>query len=55
MRKALKIIALCAGIISVVSSFVLGCLYMEDAVKYLQKIKRLLVGKAKISIEETAK
>lgn len=39
MKKVLWIIALAAGIVSGVSAFILGCLYLEDLVKYLKSAK----------------
>ena len=39
MRKALRIISISAGIISVVSAVVLGYIYLEDIVGYIKKVK----------------
>lgn len=39
MKKALKIAAVSAGIVSVVSAVVLGCIYLEDIAGYLKKVK----------------
>jgi len=42
MRKALRIIAVASGIISVVSTVVLGFIYLEDILKYIKKTKAKL-------------
>lgn len=39
MRKTLRIIAVSAGIISAVSAVVLGYIYLEDIVAYIEKVK----------------
>ncbi len=39
MRKALRIVAISAGIVSVVSAVILGCVYFEDITGYIKKIK----------------
>ena len=46
MRKALRIISMSAGIISVVSAVILGCIYLEDLRGQIQKVKTKLVGRA---------
>lgn len=46
MRKALRIISMSAGIISVVSAVILGCIYLEDLMGQIQKVKTKLVGRA---------
>lgn len=45
MKKALRVIALTAGIISVVSTVVLGFLYLEDAADKFLKIKTGVLDK----------
>lgn len=45
MRKALRIIAVSAGIVSLVSTVVLGFIYLEDVVKHVKKIKSKLSNK----------
>lgn len=39
MRKALRIIAVSAGIVSVVSAVILGCVYLEDLLGYFKKFR----------------
>lgn len=39
MKKALRIVALFAGIVNVVSVVVLGFIYLEDITKYLKVFK----------------
>ena len=43
MRKALRIIAVTSGIISVVSAFILGCVYLEDIVENVKSLKSKVV------------
>lgn len=45
MRKALRIISLSAGIVSVVSAVVLGCIYLEDIAGHIKKIKTKITNK----------
>lgn len=45
MRKALRIISLTAGIISVVSAVVLGCIYLEDMWGHLKRIKARITNR----------
>ena len=45
MRKALKIVAVSAGIVSVVSAVVLGCVYLEDIAGHIKKIKSKISNK----------
>ena len=45
MRKALRIITISAGIVSVVSAVVLGFIYLEDIVGYLNKVNTKVVSK----------
>lgn len=47
MRKALRIVAVSAGIVSVVSAVILGCIYLEDVVEYTQKVKMRITNKIK--------
>lgn len=44
MRKALRIAAFSAGIVSAVLAFVLGCIYLEDIAGYIKKIKTKITG-----------
>lgn len=39
MRRALRIVAVSAGIVSMVSAIVLGCVYLEDIAGHIKKIK----------------
>ena len=39
MKKVLKIITVVAGIISTVSAILLGCLYLDDIIRFAEKIK----------------
>lgn len=39
MRKALRIIAFASGMISVVATVVLGCVYLEDLLGCVKKLK----------------
>ena len=39
MRKALRIISITAGLISVVSAVILGFIYLEDVVGHIKNIK----------------
>ena len=39
MRKALRIILMSSGIISVVSAVVLGYIYVEDIYGYIKKVR----------------
>ncbi len=39
MKRTLRIIAISAGIMSVASAVVLGCVYLENIVGYVNKIK----------------
>ena len=45
MRKALRIISISAGIVSVVSAVVLGCIYLEDIVEHIKKVKTKITNK----------
>jgi hypothetical protein len=45
MRKALRIVTISAGIVSVVSAVILGFIYLEDIVGYLNKVKTKVVNK----------
>lgn len=45
MRKALRIVAISAGIVSVVSAVVLGCIYLEDIAGHVKKLKTKLTNK----------
>lgn len=45
MRKALRIISLSAGIISIVSAVILGCIYLEDVFTHINKVKNKLSSK----------
>lgn len=45
MRKALRIVTISAGIVSVVSAVILGFIYLEDIVGYLNKVKTKVVSK----------
>ena len=45
MRKALRIISISAGIVSVVSAVVLGCIYLEDIAGHIKKVKTRLTSK----------
>ncbi len=47
MRKALRIIAVYAGIISVISTIILGSIYLEDILVYIKSTKDKLTNKAK--------
>ena len=42
MRKALRILSVSAGIVSVLSAVILGCMYLEDIAGYIDKIKTRL-------------
>ena len=46
MRKALRIISLSAGIISIVSAVILGCIYLEDIFTQINKVKTKLTSKS---------
>lgn len=52
MKKLLKIIAIAAGIISVVSTIILVCIYMEDVAKYLKIVKEK-ISKMFSSVRQT--
>lgn len=39
MRKTLRTITVFSGIISVVSAVVLGYVYLEDIITYIEKVK----------------
>lgn len=45
MRKALRIVTISAGIVSVVSAVVLGFIYLEDVVEYINKVKTKVTSK----------
>ena len=45
MRKALRIVAVSAGIVSVVSAVILGCIYLEDITGHLKVYKTKLFKK----------
>lgn len=45
MRKALRIISISAGIVSVVSAVVLGCIYLEDIAGHIKKVKTKITNK----------
>ena len=45
MRKALRIISISAGIVSVVSAVVLVCIYLEDIVGHIKKVKTKITNK----------
>lgn len=47
MKKALRIIAMTTGIVSAVSAVILGCIYLEDMVGYVKKIKTKLLDSRK--------
>ena len=50
MKKALKIIAVSAGILSVISAIVLGCIYLEDIAIYFKRIKTRITNRILDSI-----
>lgn len=39
MRKALRIIIISTGIVCIGSAVILGCIYMEDIAKFIDKVK----------------
>ena len=39
MRKALRIIAIASAIVSVLSTVILGCIYLEDMLGLIKNIK----------------
>ncbi len=39
MKKILKIIAILSGVISILSSVILGLMYMEDLTRYVGKLR----------------
>lgn len=43
MRKALRIIAVSAGIVSVVSAIMLGYIYLEDIAGQIKKVKTKII------------
>ncbi len=45
MRKALRIIAIAAGIISILSTVILGFVYLEDFFGQINKIKSKISNK----------
>jgi len=45
MKKALKIIAIVSGLITVAATVILAYLYVEDASKYLRNARRKIVGR----------
>lgn len=45
MRKALRIVTISAGIVSVVSAVVLGFIYLEDVVEYINKVRTKVTSK----------
>lgn len=45
MKKALGIIAITTGVISAVSAVILCCLYLDDATRYLVKLKNKISEK----------
>lgn len=45
MRKALRIVSISAGIVSVVSAVILGYIYLEDIAGYINKTKTKLINK----------
>ncbi len=45
MRKALRIISISSGIISILSAVILGFIYLEDMAGCIKKIKNKIVGK----------
>ena len=45
MRKALRIISISSGIISVVSAVILGCIYLEDVLGHIEKVKAKVTNK----------
>lgn len=56
MRKALRIISLSAGIISVVSAVILGCIYLEAAAEHVKGLKHKVIDyiKEKYIANQTA-
>ena len=44
MRKALRIVSISAGIVSVVSAVILGYIYLEDIAGYINKTKTKLIN-----------
>ncbi len=51
MRKALRIISITTGIISVLSAVILGFIYLEDIVGHIKNIKTRFVNKPTDEIE----
>lgn len=47
MRKALRMISLGAGIISVVSAVILGCMYLEAAAEHVKGLKHKVIDYVK--------
>lgn len=45
MRKALRIISVSSGIVSVVSAVILGCIYLEAIAKHIKIAKMRLTSK----------
>ncbi len=45
MRKALRIIIISTGIVSIVSTVILGCIYMEDIVRHVDIVKMRIKNK----------
>lgn len=45
MKNILKIIGISAGIISLVSMIILGCIYVDNIVEYLRSAKVKIVNK----------
>ena len=45
MRKTLRIIFVSAGIVSVISAVILGCIYLEDIVCNLKKVKERITNR----------
>ena len=44
MKKALRILAIASGIVSIVSMVVLGFLYLEDIAGYAKSVKNRISG-----------
>lgn len=45
MRKVLRIISASAGIVSVVSAVILGCIYLEDVAEQIKKVRTKITSK----------
>ncbi len=51
MRKALRIVAVSTGVVSLVSSTVLGCIYVKDIAGHLKKIRTKITNKINYGTE----